>query len=995
MDKPRFFFVLLLVLALAFVSSAEVYNTTSAVLAPLEPLQLGQPNVSPGSIATNKATDVWVTIEVPYGEDQLIAPEGDVLSPVEVFKSKNGGAWEHLGYLFDDGDLINHGDEIAGDRIYSNIFNFYEESAITISLRIVVSAGDFAVERISGPDRFVTAVNISQADWDSADTVLLANGRNFPDALAGVPLAHQLDAPILLTEKNELVAATANEISRLGAERVVILGGTAAVSAGVESTLKNMVATVDRIGGIDRFETAQLVAEEMGKHGDFDEAFIALGFNFPDAMSAASYAAMRGSPILLSRSDSIPGFTQEALDELGITNTVVVGGIAVISDGVKNVLPDAERVAGTDRYLTAEELAKKYLAQEEEQIYIATGINFPDALAGGVLAAKNNSGVLLVPGTATQLREHTADFIISRNFESAAIFGGIGAVSEGIENALDPLTLESEFDIEVIEITGGEAVKDILGVHDNAGDILKSAAQADPEITLEGLMNMLHDEIADVEEVKNTTSDDNVFNIEYESGLESFIVLLDEDTRGPSASREAASEIPLSEQTRGDNVGALTAGQPLALNPVSEDEEIEYIESRSVFIWAPFAAEFEPHNETAAVTEIFNNADLGFDVTALSNQDADVASLRGMTNYGFVLLITHGTQGRWLGTGEVVREAEADKYELEQTAGQIAVWQNMDILEGDVITQLPVYAVSDRWISDNLSGTFPNSVILNNSCESTRSDNLWEAFHGKGAGAYFGYSRIVTSRFCVEQAVELVEGMAGNFMTTGEAYTERTDPYSSFFNAVWQFRGKDNLKFASGLLNGSFERGLTAWTTDGDGRSIYALGFVEPTHGNRMGIISTGLGYTIRHGEIKQTFQVPEDATTLSFDWNYLSEEFLQWIGSGFDDPFEVSLITSDDVNYQIMYVSVNSIADDFGAVRAFPGEVNYYDPDGPGGNLVPVSPAIVFDQGDVWMTDWQYNKTYDVSALQGEIVTLKFYATDAVDTIYHTAVLLDNIKVE
>ena len=293
--------------------------------------------------------------------------------------------------------------------------------------------------RIDGADRYLTAVEVSKVGWTGAGTVLLARGDEFPDSLAGISLAYQLDAPILLTASNTLNTDALNEIKRLGAKRVIILGGLDAISADVEAALRSMVSTVDRLGGTDRYETAKLIAEELAKNGSFDTAFIATGRDFPDALAAASYAARQGVPILLTNTASVPTGTRDAISELGIKKTIVVGGPSVISNDVLTKLPIPTRIYGSTRYETALALGEMYLPSGVNQIYIATGRSFPDALAGSVLAAKRGSGVLLLPGNKAQLPENISDFITDRGIPGATIFGGSGAVSNGIRADLEAL----------------------------------------------------------------------------------------------------------------------------------------------------------------------------------------------------------------------------------------------------------------------------------------------------------------------------------------------------------------------------------------------------------------------------------------------------------------------------------------------------------------------------------------------------------------------------
>ncbi|HHX87542.1 MAG TPA: cell wall-binding repeat-containing protein, partial [Firmicutes bacterium] len=154
-----------------------------------------------------------------------------------------------------------------------------------------------AVSRIGGADRYQTAVNISKQGWSYSDLVVLARGDDYADALAGVPLASWYNAPILLTRGNVLPDSTLNEIERLGAGKVIILGGSKAVSAEVENKLKGKSLEVERIGGENRFATAAGIAKKLGM---LDVVFLAYGYNFPDALAAASYAGARGYPILLT-----------------------------------------------------------------------------------------------------------------------------------------------------------------------------------------------------------------------------------------------------------------------------------------------------------------------------------------------------------------------------------------------------------------------------------------------------------------------------------------------------------------------------------------------------------------------------------------------------------------------------------------------------------------------------------------------------------------------
>ncbi|MFC4712912.1 Ig-like domain-containing protein [Planococcus dechangensis] len=291
---------------------------------------------------------------------------------------------------------------------------------------IVVKAVSEATDRISGSSRYLTAIAISQEGWQSADTVILATATDFPDALAGGPLAFQEDAPILLTKTGALTPETKKEIQRLGAKKVIVLGRAGAISAEVEAELKRMNLAVERIGGQTRFDTAALIAGKLKS----DKAVVANGLNFPDVLSVSSYAAKNGIPILLTRTDRLPEETKTVLTNK--TSTYVIGSTGAVSEDVLKSLPKPTRLGGKDRYETGYVVATT-LTLGTDKAYIATGMNFPDALAGSVLAAKNDAPILLVRPTA--IPEATNRQLPA--YDGFSIFGGTGAVSDGVKFLLD------------------------------------------------------------------------------------------------------------------------------------------------------------------------------------------------------------------------------------------------------------------------------------------------------------------------------------------------------------------------------------------------------------------------------------------------------------------------------------------------------------------------------------------------------------------------------
>jgi len=305
------------------------------------------------------------------------------------------------------------------------------------------------VQRLAGQNRYETAAAVAKAAYPSgAQRVIVANGRDYPDALAGAGLAGAVDAPMLLTERDSLPAATSTAINDLRATTIYVLGGTRAVSTGVEAALATGGRRVIRIAGDDRYETAAAIAETIGLSGVAPlggrrTAIIATGLGFADALAGGPIAgAGNGTgvhPILLV-SSTVPDATFEAIDQLDIAQVVILGGTAAVSSDVETRLEAATgapaiRLAGRDRFATAVAVAR---AAEErfgfttEEVLLADGFDFADALAGGPLGAVRQAPVVLTPtnSLATATRAYLESE--SQTIERLLVLGGTLAVSDAV-----------------------------------------------------------------------------------------------------------------------------------------------------------------------------------------------------------------------------------------------------------------------------------------------------------------------------------------------------------------------------------------------------------------------------------------------------------------------------------------------------------------------------------------------------------------------------------
>ncbi|MFF1572631.1 cell wall-binding repeat-containing protein [Leifsonia sp. NPDC058292] len=198
------------------------------------------------------------------------------------------------------------------------------------------AAPSATLTRAAGIDRYATSRAVVSDAFTTADTVYLASGTNFPDALSGGGAAGSKGAPTLLVNGSatSVDAATSALLSSLGAKNIVLVGRV--VSGGIESSLEDAGYSVARYGGADRYTTALLVNLNTYTHAS--SAIIAYGLNFPDALSATSWAGMTSSPLYLVSSNCMPQSILSEFVRLGVKTVSLVGGAGVLTANVADLV---------------------------------------------------------------------------------------------------------------------------------------------------------------------------------------------------------------------------------------------------------------------------------------------------------------------------------------------------------------------------------------------------------------------------------------------------------------------------------------------------------------------------------------------------------------------------------------------------------------------------------------------------------------------------------
>ncbi|OLN25569.1 N-acetylmuramoyl-L-alanine amidase [Desulfosporosinus metallidurans] len=303
-----------------------------------------------------------------------------------------------------------------------------------------------SVRRLFGQDRIDTALAICKATYpDKVANVILATADNYPDALAGSVLAYKLNAPILLVGSSdadqEKVLNYMN--SNLDPEGTVyILGGTAVVSSAMEGKVTASGFTkITRLGGTGRYETSVKIADQLGVKTGTSVVLVS-GENYPDALSISSIAAEMQNPILLVQKDGLSDAVKQEIAAIKPTKVYIIGGEGVISATVENQVTQLAgvdqtnivRIGGIDRYATSLAVAQYF--KLTGNVCVATGNNFPDALAGSVYAANHNASIILADGS---LSDQVINYLRTKKLTGATLFGGEAVIGKGIEQQLGQL----------------------------------------------------------------------------------------------------------------------------------------------------------------------------------------------------------------------------------------------------------------------------------------------------------------------------------------------------------------------------------------------------------------------------------------------------------------------------------------------------------------------------------------------------------------------------
>lgn len=321
------------------------------------------------------------------------------------------------------GDWV--GQDIAGqiiqqvnlNRQYSNVKGsmYFSAKDITSNKKLqedlktlyIKDSENKEIKTLAGETRFETATAISKEGWkDGADKVILVNGYSMIDGIAATPLASLYNCPILLTNRNDVPKSTMDEIKRLNPSEVVLIGTDDVTGDNLINILKGSISnlSVNRIGGIDRYETALLIAKEIAKYKPIENIYVANGFKEADALSVASHAGEEVQPIILTDTYKMEDEVYNWIKSKGIKNAYFIGDDEVVGDniiekvnGITSNDVKGNRLGGIDRQETnAKVIEKFYNESRYNALFVSKSDPLVDALTAGPLAAKMKSPIVMV-----------------------------------------------------------------------------------------------------------------------------------------------------------------------------------------------------------------------------------------------------------------------------------------------------------------------------------------------------------------------------------------------------------------------------------------------------------------------------------------------------------------------------------------------------------------------------------------------------------------------
>ena len=326
--------------------------------------------------------------------------------------------------------------------------------------------------RVAGDTAMETMSKVIDETFNKARTVVLASKDGYWDALSASALAGALKAPVLLSGRDALPQETIDQLQRLGTKRAYLVGGRSVMSNAVIDQLRALGISTVTVAGQQAQDTANTVARKLPSS---DVCFIATSWGYQDALSASSFAYAKKAPIFLANdAGMLDRATLACIRSKNFKRVVLIGGESVLTPelvqqlnqvGVKNV----QRIAGETAYDTSALFAQWALnhGMKANNMAIATGYGYEDALVGAALCGKKGSVMVLADDSNTT----AVDLIVDaqkNKISNYYILGGQSVVGERVSEGLENVFSSFGDDVNAADSADGASLEaDINDTHDS------------------------------------------------------------------------------------------------------------------------------------------------------------------------------------------------------------------------------------------------------------------------------------------------------------------------------------------------------------------------------------------------------------------------------------------------------------------------------------------------------------------------------------------------
>ncbi|MDL2263571.1 hypothetical protein LJC31_02855 [Synergistaceae bacterium OttesenSCG-928-I11] len=390
---------------------------------------------------------------------------------------------------------------------------------------------------------------------------------------------------------------------------------------------------------------------------------------------------------------------------------------------------------------------------------------------------------------------------------------------------------------------------------------------------------------------------------------------------------------------------------------------------------SPYYNDFYPYDEVEGAYKLVQEVGqaLSLDVKPpVMNKDVSPEHFKNISEYGFVLLSSHGTLYNGVPT-ICISKPLSELYET--ISADLATGAVMQFYDEDSLLIAPKFI--SRYNKPNTGDGFINLGI----CQGLMQEELAEAFLEAGFQGVAGYTESVLVTYCYYCSLTLTENMlAGySFKESFEKTIAEHGPDDGQ-GASYAYRLKEGIDdfylIPRTVQNGDFSEKMRYWDVEGEAMALPTLFGIDPFEGDFMCLLATPDfdDASATYGEISQRFALQPEAKRISFHYDFVSDRPENPAAGAVSDEFRVTITGAEGKETVILSEDIGTAGWE---------KIELEDPDEPG------KTETVMRQG------WKYFSFDIPEEMKDDYVTLRFRIVRGDDEDFDSIVLLDSIKLE